>query len=206
MAAIWRLDRNLFWRNYKPHGKGCPFTAEAMARFIKSKMNSYASPAPGDATVAPEPAPVPASAPTRAHTETHVDVTQACRLLRHRTTAAVSTTSLAVQMCATAAALADAPAMPHSLLARPAATQWRVVAARLSILIDVGACWTACQTHGRALSYATLVHHHRLHHRHRRHHLPGPRHHHRLHHHPLHPLHPRLQLWWSPMKMALSAG
>jgi hypothetical protein len=112
----------------------------------------------------------------------------------------------AVQMCATAAALADAPAMPHSLLARPAATQWRVVAARLSILIDVGACWTACQTHGRALSYATLVHHHRLHHRHRRHHLPGPRHHHRLHHHPLHPLHPRLQLWWSPMKMALSAG
>jgi hypothetical protein len=68
--AAWRRDRNLFWRNYKPHSKACPFAAKAMARFFSSKMNSTASPdRPADASVAPEPAPEPAPAP--------VDVTQA---------------------------------------------------------------------------------------------------------------------------------
>jgi hypothetical protein len=72
--AAWRRDRNLFWRIYKPHSKGCPFTAKAMARFFSGKMNSYASPAtPKDAAVAPEPAPPPVDT----HIETPVDVTQA---------------------------------------------------------------------------------------------------------------------------------
>ncbi len=77
--AAWRSNRNLFWRNYKPHAKGCPFTAKAMARHFQKKMNSYASPATsGDANVAPE----------AAHT-THasVDVTQIAPTLQEIVTA-----------------------------------------------------------------------------------------------------------------------
>jgi hypothetical protein len=111
--ATWRRDRNLFWRNYKPHGKGCPFTAKAMARFFKSKMNSYASPAPGDATVAPEPAPVPASTPTRAHTETPVDVTQTAPSVAEIITAIKNMHSVAAGVDGIPTALFK-PWAPHS--------------------------------------------------------------------------------------------
>ena len=40
-ARQWRVDRNSFWRWYRPNGPSCPFTAKAIAEAFGAKLNSY---------------------------------------------------------------------------------------------------------------------------------------------------------------------
>ena len=47
-ARQWRVDRNSFWRWYRPNGPTCPFTAKAIAEAFGAKLNSYkGAPPPG---------------------------------------------------------------------------------------------------------------------------------------------------------------
>ena len=52
-AALWRQNRNAFWRAYKPPGQDCPLSPAAIAAHFDSKLNGYPAAPPTDPATAP---------------------------------------------------------------------------------------------------------------------------------------------------------
>ena len=62
----WKLNRNQFWRSYRPHSSPCPFSPSTIARHFNTKMNSY------------QPAPAPATPAEQLPAQQAIDITSEC--------------------------------------------------------------------------------------------------------------------------------